>query len=45
MSVFGKAELGGKTILKWVTGGIMVSMWLFYIIMSSLQVYGKLGDI
>jgi len=40
--VFPKGELGGATWFKWVTFAIMVVMWLLYIIVSSLQVDGKI---
>ena len=32
-------ELGGPKVLKFITGGIMFSLWLVYIIVSSLRSY------
>ena len=40
MTLFGKAELGGPTKTKWITGFIILILWLFYIIISSLEAYG-----
>ncbi|XP_067938213.1 sodium/calcium exchanger 3-like isoform X2 [Watersipora subatra] len=36
--VFPKGELGGASWFKWLTFAVMVSMWLLYVIISSLQV-------
>lgn len=38
--VFGNAELGGPKIPKIICGIIFVCLWLFYIVMSSLQSKG-----
>lgn len=36
-------ELGGPPTSKWLSAFILVSLWLIYIITSSLKAYGKLG--
>lgn len=33
-------ELGGPAMLKYVTATILIGLWLFYLIMSSLEAYG-----
>lgn len=37
LKVFGKAELGGATVPKIVTGVIFIFFWIFYVLLSSLQ--------
>ena len=32
-------ELGGPRVLKYISGGIMLSLWFIYIIVSSLRSY------
>lgn len=32
-------ELGGPKTFKYVTVAVLVSLWLFYLIMSSLEAY------
>ncbi|XP_046365062.2 sodium/calcium exchanger 2-like isoform X2 [Haliotis rufescens] len=39
---FGKAELGGSKIPKILCAVFLVFLWVFYIIMSSLQAYGHI---
>jgi solute carrier family 8 (sodium/calcium exchanger) len=39
MPVFGKAELGGPTVPKYVCGIFLIILWFIYIILSSLQAY------
>jgi len=36
---FGKAELGGPTVPKILSGVFLISLWVFYILMSTLQSY------
>ncbi|ESP03914.1 hypothetical protein LOTGIDRAFT_91958, partial [Lottia gigantea] len=38
-AVFGKAELGGPTIPKYGSAMFLIFLWIFYVIMSSLEVY------
>ncbi|XP_044728883.1 sodium/calcium exchanger 3 isoform X2 [Chrysoperla carnea] len=33
-------ELGGPKLCKWITAFFMFSLWLFYLLMSILEVYG-----
>lgn len=35
---FGKAELGGPTLTRWISAMIMVLLWLLYIAVSSVEV-------
>ncbi|CAF0903078.1 unnamed protein product [Adineta steineri] len=37
---FGKAELGGPTIPKYLCSGFFVLLWIGYLVLSSLQAYG-----
>lgn len=39
----GKAELGGPTVAKYVTACIFVSMWLIYVVLSSLMAYDHIN--
>lgn len=39
IGIFGKAELGGNIVMKYVSGGILISLWVTYVVLSSLQVY------
>lgn len=39
LSYFGGAELGGPTKQKWFSGIFLISLWLFYVLMSTLQAY------
>ncbi|KAI3386889.1 hypothetical protein SNEBB_004533 [Seison nebaliae] len=36
---FGGGELGGPKVVKYVTGGLLISLWMMYIIISSLKAY------
>jgi solute carrier family 8 (sodium/calcium exchanger) len=40
---FGGAELGGKVAGKWISGASLVTLWLLYVIMSSLQSTGTIN--
>lgn len=40
LGVFGKAELGGNVPMKYVSGAIMISFWLIYVLCTSFQAYG-----
>jgi solute carrier family 8 (sodium/calcium exchanger) len=42
VSFFGYAELGGPVVGKWICGAIYVSLWVFYVVMSSLQAQGTI---
>jgi len=35
-----KGELGGPALTKWLSAGILVLLWVFYILMSTLQTQG-----
>ncbi|XP_047736729.1 sodium/calcium exchanger 3 [Hyalella azteca] len=37
---FGKAELGGPAFPKYMTGFLMIALWLIYVFLASLQTYG-----
>ena len=39
LAIFGKAELGGPTGPKYASAAVLVCLWLFYIVMASLQSY------
>ena len=36
-------ELGGPPLLKWVSFGVLISLWVIYIVVSSLVVISNLG--
>ena len=38
----GKAELGGPIVIRWITFAILITMWLLYVLLSSLQAYGHI---
>lgn len=42
LSLFGSAELGGPSTPKIVSAAILVSLWFTYVLLSSLQAYGKI---
>jgi solute carrier family 8 (sodium/calcium exchanger) len=46
--VFGQdgvgAELGGNTILKYISAVILLFLWFLYVILSTLQTYKYIGD-
>ncbi|XP_033750326.1 sodium/calcium exchanger 3-like [Pecten maximus] len=42
LSIFGNAELGGPKIPKYVSSIFFVSLWVIYILLSSLQATGKI---
>ncbi|CAI9720799.1 sodium/calcium exchanger 3 isoform X1 [Octopus vulgaris] len=37
LKIFGKAELGGATVPKMVTGVLFIFLWVLYVLLSSLQ--------
>jgi solute carrier family 8 (sodium/calcium exchanger) len=39
IGAFGNAELGGNVVLKWVSGGFFLFLWVLYIVLSSLYSY------
>lgn len=39
IKIFGNAELGGPVKTKWITGIIIFMLWIFYIVISSLESY------
>ena len=40
MTMFGKAELGGPQIPKMLCGIFLISLWVLYVILSSLKTLG-----
>ena len=38
-SFCGKAELGGSVFFKLLSGGLLIILWVFYIVMSCLKEY------
>merc|ERR1711899_103675 len=48
LPVFGQdgqgAELGGNTVLKYISASVLLFLWFLYVILSSLQTYGYIGD-
>jgi len=42
LNIFGNAELGGTVTPKYVSGIILVLLWFSYVLLSSLQAYGKI---
>ncbi len=32
-------ELGGNSLIKWLTFGLFILLWIIYILLSSLQAY------
>jgi len=39
VGAFGNAELGGNVVLKYVSGGFFLVLWVMYILLSSLHSY------
>lgn len=39
VGVFGNAELGGPKTPKMISGIFMISLWLVYVLLASLQTY------
>lgn len=39
LPIFGRAELGGPTLSKWLSAIFLVFLWFFYILLSSLQAH------
>ena len=39
LGFFGKTELGGPTVSKYLTGLFFVMLWLTYVVVSSLKAY------
>ena len=42
--VFGKAELGGDTVMKRSSSGFLVLLWITFIIISTLKAYGVISN-
>ena len=40
LTFFGKAELGGPTVPKYISAGFLFSLWLVFIVVSCLRAYG-----
>lgn len=40
IAAFGKAELGGSTGLKVASAVVLMTLWVLYVLLSSLEVYG-----
>ena len=39
VAFFGSAELGGPTSPRWISFGILILLWVTYILLASLQAY------
>lgn len=39
LGIFGKAELGGPPVPRYVSGVVMMSLWMVYVLLSSFQQY------
>lgn len=37
VGAFGNGELGGPKITKWISGAILLTLWILYVLFSSLQ--------
>jgi len=44
LPLFGQAELGGNVVMKYLSGGFLVFLWILYVIFSSLQSYDKISS-
>ncbi|XP_065660327.1 sodium/calcium exchanger 3 isoform X2 [Hydra vulgaris] len=45
LKVFGRGELGGNKTLKYFSGIFMISLWLLYVLVSSLVAYKHISPI
>ena len=45
LKVFGKGELGGPLVPKYLTSAVLMGLWFIYILLSSLQAYGHIPSI
>ena len=43
LKVFGRGELGGPPVPKYLTSFLFVLLWVIYIVLSSLQAYGHIN--
>ena len=43
LGVFGKAELGGPKVPKIICAIFLIFLWIFYVVLSSLQAYGHIS--
>uniref|UniRef100_A0A914XQN5 Sodium/calcium exchanger membrane region domain-containing protein n=1 Tax=Plectus sambesii TaxID=2011161 RepID=A0A914XQN5_9BILA len=43
MALFGQAELGGPQVPKILSAVFMVTLWILYVLLSSLQAYGYIN--
>lgn len=39
LTIFGKTELGGPAVPKYICGCLMIGLWFIYVLVSSLQTY------
>jgi len=44
LPIFGKAELGGPKVTKYISAGFFLFLWLLYIVLSILQCYGYINS-
>ena len=44
LTVFGKAELGGETGMKYLSGFILFFLWVTFITLNSLNAYGVIKN-
>lgn len=45
LAVFGKAELGGPPVPRYLSGAVMICLWLIYVLFSSFQTYGYFDSV
>ena len=38
-------ELGGPKVAKYITSGFLVFLWIFYVLMSTLEAYGLIPSL
>ncbi|CAG0887576.1 unnamed protein product [Darwinula stevensoni] len=43
LGIFGKGELGGPKVTKYASAFFLLFLWLAYILLSSLQIYGRIN--
>ena len=39
LAFFGQAELGGPVAPRWISFGLLLTLWVTYILLASLQAY------
>lgn len=44
LRLFSKAELGGNSVPKFLSASFLVSLWILFVILVSLNAYGIIQD-